>query len=304
MSSKGGSRQKCGNTQGKCDYQKNRRHDVERAVKELAGIGNTHVPKHHLGQNFLVDTRVADRQIRYADVKPEDTVLEIGPGHGILTKRLASKAGKVMAVEYDRDLANELRLDPELKEVGIIEGDALGVDLFSLPKFNKVVANLPYNISSPITFKLLGYPFDIAVLMYQLEFAERMTAKPGNSDYGRLTVNVYCVAECEILEKVPAAAYWPIPKVDSAIVMLRRRQSPPFELANEKVFYGMVDALFSQRRKKIRNSLTPFISRIPSHGIPAGELMWGLPYLDERPEDLSPEQLAELANMICEKTGT
>ncbi|HHH78357.1 MAG TPA: hypothetical protein ENL18_03995, partial [Thermoplasmatales archaeon] len=124
------------------------------------------------GQNFLVDGRIADRQIEYASLKDRDVVLEIGAGYGVLTKRIAAKAGKVVAVEMDSSLADTLEGIPN---ADVIRDDVLNVDLNSL-KFNKVIANLPYQISSPVTFKLLDTTFELGVLMYQKEFAERLVA--------------------------------------------------------------------------------------------------------------------------------
>jgi 16S rRNA (adenine1518-N6/adenine1519-N6)-dimethyltransferase len=138
-----------------------------------------------------------------------------------------------------------------LANVQIVHGDALRIEL---PKFNKVVANLPYGISSDITFRLLEHKFELAVLMYQQEFAERLVAKPGSSDYSRLTVDAYYRAHVELLGEVPPEAFVPQPKITSAIVRLRPRE-PPFEVADEKIFFDVVRALFQHRRQRVRNAL-------------------------------------------------
>ena len=200
-------------------------------------------PTKRLGQNFLLDERIIESQVRFAELSEEDTVLEIGPGLGSLTEVLLKTGAKVVAVEQDPVFCQFLK-----KRFGdrftLTQADA--VKAF-LPKFNKVVSNLPYQISSPITFKLLEIGFDVAVVMLQREFAERMIAKPGTSEYGRLSVGVYYRAECEILLNVPRTAFWPQPKVDSCLVRLAPRKRP-FTVENEQVFHAVTKAIFSHRR--------------------------------------------------------
>src|SRR4030042_3085756 len=135
--------------------------------------------KKNLGQNFLIDKNIAILEVKQANIESDDTVLEIGPGLGILTKLLAEKAKRVIAIEIDENLINKLKKTlPE--NVDLIHEDALNIDFETLPKFNKIVSNLPYQISSPITFKFLDYDFESAILIYQKEFAERLVAKPGS----------------------------------------------------------------------------------------------------------------------------
>jgi 16S rRNA (adenine1518-N6/adenine1519-N6)-dimethyltransferase len=204
------------------------------------------------GQHLVIDSAVLERMVGYAGLSKEDVVLEIGTGTGDLTARLADAAKEVMSIESDARL---LRLARERlrgrKNVRLIHGDATRV---KFPDFDKAVANLPYGISSAITFKLLEHGFELAVLMYQREFAERMVAKPGSADYGRLTVNVYYRAEAEILEEVPPEAFFPPPKVTSAVVRLKPRD-PPFKVADEGRFFAVVRALFQHKRQRVRNSL-------------------------------------------------
>jgi 16S rRNA (adenine1518-N6/adenine1519-N6)-dimethyltransferase len=259
-------------------------------VKAILGsIGKR--PTKRLGQNFLLDDSVIKRQVSCADLTQKDTVLEIGPGLGNLTEELLSTGAKVVAVEQDADFCRFLtkRFGERIQ---LVQADA--VKAF-LPKFNKVVSNLPYQISSPITFKLLGIGFDVAVLMLQREFAERMVAKPGTADYGRLSVGVYYRAECEIMFNVSRDSFWPQPKVDSCIVKLVPK-SPPFKVADEDVFYRVTQAIFSHRRKMVSNSLRvdPAVSGMMSEAVVSR--LDSLPYSSKRAEELSPEMIGELAD--------
>jgi 16S rRNA (adenine1518-N6/adenine1519-N6)-dimethyltransferase len=170
------------------------------------------------------------------------------------------------------------------------------------PKFDVCVSNLPYGISSPITFRLLEHDFRVAILMYQREFAQRMVASPGKPAYSRLTVSVYYKAKCEILEHVPRTAFYPQPEVDSAIVRLSPRK-PPFVLESEKFFFDVVNALFSQRRKKIRNSLKQMIrDELRKRGlytdVSHAKIVGALPFGDLRVGVLTPEELGRLSNEL------
>ena len=159
-----------------------------------------------LGQHFLTDRSVLERIVSFAEIKREDRVLEIGPGTGILTKALAARAGSVYAVEVDPDLAAQLL--GCAPNVLVINADALTV---ILPDYNKIVSNLPYQISSKISYRLLSRPFELAILMFQKEFAERMMALPGSKDYGRLAMIAGFFCQIEILEGVPRTAFRPVP---------------------------------------------------------------------------------------------
>lgn len=238
-----------------------------------------------LGQHFLVDERVLARIGDYASLNEEDRVLEIGPGTGNLTRILSARAGAVYAIEVDPGLASSL--EGRHPNVVVTRGDALKVPL---PDYNKVVSNLPYQISSKITFRLLKRPFDLAVLMYQREFAERMVATRGSGEYGRLTLNVSFRAEAEILEIVPRGAFRPIPQVESAIVRLRPRKTPI--LVDEKAFDDITRVLFSMRRKKVKRSLASMrassdaLSRIDPD------------ILDKRPQELTLDEVALIVRTI------
>jgi 16S rRNA (adenine1518-N6/adenine1519-N6)-dimethyltransferase len=271
---------------------------------------------------MLTDRRVAQRQAEYACLSEEDTVMEIGPGKGILTRVLAARAGKVVAIEKDEAFIPQLENLP--KNVDVIIADAL---VYPLPRFNKVVANLPYVISSSITFRLLETDFELGVLMYQREFAERMCARVGDDQYSRLSVETFRRAECRILEEVPPSAFSPRPKVMSAIVELRPRPCP-FPIKHPEAFSAVARAIFSHRRKSVRNalrseeralgeSLRTEEGRLGSEegrqatdeGAPGlkertlGEFMAGLdgsePLLKRRAETLSPEEIAQLTDRLC-----
>ncbi|MEM2419256.1 MAG: 16S rRNA (adenine(1518)-N(6)/adenine(1519)-N(6))-dimethyltransferase RsmA, partial [Candidatus Hadarchaeales archaeon] len=166
-------------------------------------------PSKRAGQHFLVVEDVLRRMVEYAELSPQDTVLEIGAGIGNLTTLLAERAGKVLALEKDR------RLLPVLRErlSGYDNVELMNVDFLKaeLPPFNKVVSNLPFQISSEATFRLLGMKFELAVLTYQREFARRLVASPGSEDYGRLTVAVGMRAEVELMEEVSPACFFPPP---------------------------------------------------------------------------------------------
>jgi 16S rRNA (adenine1518-N6/adenine1519-N6)-dimethyltransferase len=232
-----------------------------------------------------------------AGLESEDVVLEIGAGIGNLTERLAKKAKKVIAIELDPALVNVLhdRFD-NAGNVEIIFGDALKVDF---PQFDKVVSNLPYSISSELTFKLLRYKFKLGVLMYQYEFAARMVSPPNCKDYSRLTVDTYYFADASILMKVPKGAFQPAPEIDSAVVKLVPRPAP-FEVRDETFFMEFVAAVFSQRRKKLRNAVlnTNYVLKIRTIKDVVDQLPEDL--MNKRAENLTPEQLAEVANLIVD----
>lgn len=236
----------------------------------------------------MIDKQVAGREVDYANPDMEDIVLEIGPGKGILTKLLAKRVKKVIAIEIDSQLVKELKSTlPD--NVTLINADALKIDFKTLPVFNKIVSNLPFQISSPITFKLLKHSFSKAVLIYQKDFAERMIAGSGSKNYSRLSVGIYYKTRCRILETVSKEFFYPMPKVDSSIVELIPRENPPFTVVNEKFFFDVTKKLFGHRRKKIKNILEDVHTKLEN-----------IPYLDRRIEELTPEQIGELSNLLFE----
>ena len=208
----------------------------------------------NLGQNYLIDRNKRDQIIGYGDIDKDDVVLEIGTGIGTLTIELARKAKKVIAIEQDENICRILaeRLKKEkIDNVELINEDALSVDF---PKFNKIVSNLPYQISSPITFKFLDYDFDLAILMYQKEFADRMNGEVGSKNYSRLSAMLYFKCEVETLTHVSAESFIPKPKVDSTVVKLTPKDNQ-IEDIDFKTYSNFTKALFQHRNKKIRNAL-------------------------------------------------
>ncbi|QCW02334.1 16S ribosomal RNA methyltransferase A [Natrinema pallidum] len=207
-------------------------------------------------QHFLVDDRVLDRLPTYLDETDADTshLLEIGGGTGALTDRLLAIGDEVTVVERDRDLAAFLREEfageIDAGELTVIAGDALEVDL---PDFTASVSNLPYGVSSEIAFRLFPEKQPL-VMMFQQEFAERMVADPGTSEYGRLSVSSQHYADVELVESIPKEAFSPPPAVQSAVVRAVPRD-PDYAVENEAFFLRFVKALFTQRRKTIRNAI-------------------------------------------------
>lgn len=239
-----------------------------------------------LGQHFLINRTVVQHEVAYVYIFPDETVLEIGSGKGILTQLLAQAAKQVIAVEIDQALIDQLQTWIP-KNVTLISADILNIDFSDLPSFTKVVANLPFSISSPVTFKLLDYPFTKAILIYQKDFAQRMVATPGTKEYSRLSVNVYYKSYCKILENVSKESFFPSPRVDASIVELIPRTQPPFVLPDEKLFFEITAELFNHRRKKIKTTLGKKYT-----------LSRRLPYADQRVEELTPEQIGEISTSI------
>jgi 16S rRNA (adenine1518-N6/adenine1519-N6)-dimethyltransferase len=245
--------------------------------------------KPRFGQHFLNDQSIAQREISYAGITKDDIVLEIGPGKGIITKLLAAYAKEVIAIEIDPRLATELQKTLP-RNVTLLCKDALTVDFTTLPRFSKIVSNLPFEISSPIMFKFLECRFSIAVLIFQKDFAERLVASPGTKEYSRLTVNVSYKATCRILETIPRDCFSPPPKVDSAIVELIPAPVPRFSVQNEPFFFELTKQLFTHRRKKIRYTIKSLYGDLKD-----------LPFLDHRVEQLTPEQIGYLSDLISER---
>jgi 16S rRNA (adenine1518-N6/adenine1519-N6)-dimethyltransferase len=255
-------------------------------------------PKKRLGQNFVTNRALLQKMISYASVSREDTVLEVGAGLGFLTQLLSPKCKRVIAVEVDprliRILRSELR---DLGNVDLIEGDVLSL---SVPQFNKVVSTPPYSISSPLLFWLLKRRFDCAVLTFQKEFAERLNAPVGSRDYGRLTVGTYYRAEAELLDHVPRSMFYPPPDVDSMVVRLKPREKPPFPVEDEEAFFKLVQTLFTQRNKKVRNAIVPFLrGRMKKADVT--RLADSLLFHDKRVRKLAPEDFGALSNEIVRR---
>lgn len=223
-----------------------------------------------LGQNFLIDERVVEGIVEAAEVTADDTVLEIGPGIGTLTQALAETGARVVAVELDRRLVDVL--SKTLKgydNVRVVHGDILQINILeevAAPSF-KVVANLPYYITTPIIMGLLEQrmPIERLVTMVQKEVAERMVAPPGGKDYGALSVAVQYYTEPKVSFLVPPGSFLPPPAVESAVIRCLVRGEPPVNIKSEKTFFRVVKAAFSQRRKTLANALK-------AGGVPAQDL--------------------------------
>jgi len=239
------------------------------------------------GQHFLIDHNIIEKELSIASLTKNDIVLEIGPGKGAITQELARKVKQVIAIEIDQHLYHNLLNDiPE--NVTLICDDVMKVDFSLLPSFTKVVANLPYQISSPITFKLLDYSFEKAVLIYQKEFAERMIASPNTGQYGRLSVNIFYKATCELIQTISKHCFSPKPKVDSAMIKLIPRDEPAFSVQNEPFFFEITKELFSYRRKKIKNIIHQ------KYNIDKNLICFG----EKRVEMLSAEEIGLLSDEI------
>ena len=215
------------------------------------------------GQNFLIDSHVLDRIAAAAELTEEDAVLEIGPGIGTLTQHLAERAGKVLAVEIDRALIPILEESlADYDNVEILQGDILEQNLDELAeklggRSIKVVANLPYYITTPILMTLLESKLPIVsiTVMVQREVAERMQASPGGKDYGALSLAVQYYAEAEIVANVPQHCFLPRPKVGSAVICLKKYREKPVQVENETLLFRIIRASFNQRRKTLVNGL-------------------------------------------------
>lgn len=219
-----------------------------------------------LGQNFLVDANIISKILREAELSEQDTVVEIGPGLGTLTREIAQKAGLVLAVEVDRDLLPILEETlAESNNVKVIQGDALKVNFDDLVADYtgyhgdyKIIANLPYYITTPLLMHLLEhkFKFSIMLVMVQEEVARRMVALPGSKDYGALSIAVQFHSSPGLVCKVSRNVFVPRPEVGSAVVKLVRRNIPAVKVRNEKTFFSIVRAAFGRRRKTILNALS------------------------------------------------
>ncbi|KRL83329.1 16S rRNA (adenine(1518)-N(6)/adenine(1519)-N(6))-dimethyltransferase RsmA [Ligilactobacillus apodemi] len=241
-----------------------------RAIMESYGL----TFKKSLGQNFLTDINILNKIVAAADVTEADDVIEIGPGIGALTEQLAKRAHQVMALEIDD------RLIPVLKDtlapydnVTIVHQDVLKADLKALIAQNfdgkhnlKIVANLPYYITTPIILHLLDTKIDFEkiVVMMQKEVADRLAATPGNKDYGSLTVAVQYEMDADIAFIVPKTVFIPQPKIDSAIIVLEKKDSQPYQPADEEFFKKMVKGIFLHRRKSLWNNLQGLYGKDPA----------------------------------------
>ncbi len=267
------------------------------------------------GQNFLVDANILEKIIRLSEITKDDCVIEIGPGIGTMTQYLAESAGKVIAIEIDRHLIPILEETlKEYKNVTIMNEDVLKVDIKKIveEKNNgnpiKVVANLPYYITTPIVMGLFesGVPLQDITIMVQKEVAERMQVGPGSKDYGALSLAVQYYARPEVLLQVPGTCFMPRPAVGSAVIRLKRYEKPPVTAQDEKKMFAVIRAAFGQRRKTLSNALAGGLTYADSKGNPVQvnrqqvcavlEKMGIKP--DIRGEALTLAQFAELSNLL------
>lgn len=254
----------------------------------------SHIPRKRFGQNFLHDPRVIARIIGAIAPRPDDHLVEVGPGQGAITLELLKAAGKLEAVELDRDLIEPLKARcAGAGEFTVYQGDALKFDFCSLAGDGRplrLVGNLPYNISTPLLFHFLDQSACIADMhfMLQKEVVDRMAAGPGSKTYGRLSVMLQTRCAVEPLFEIGPGAFNPPPKVDSAIVRLVPHAAPPFQIDDMALFAGIVGQAFGQRRKTLRKSLQALI--------PAAAFERAGIAPTERPEQLAPADFARLAN--------
>ena len=265
------------------------------------------------GQNFLIDENVVEKIVRDAGVTKDDFVLEIGPGIGTMTQILCENAREVVADEIDDKLIPILTEDTLswYDNVTVIHEDILKLDIVKLAnernggKPIKVVANLPYYITTPIIMGLFEshVPLDSITIMVQKEVADRMQVGPGTKDYGALSLAVQYYAKPQILLNVPASCFMPRPNVDSAVIQLTRYEKPPVEVADEHLMFRLIRASFNQRRKTMTNSVgnSPEMS-VSKEQMAAALEKCGLS-ATVRGEALTLAQFAELANVLSEDTG-
>ena len=262
------------------------------------------------GQNFLIDTHVLEKIISAANITKKDMVLEIGPGIGTMTQYLAEAAGKVIAVEIDRNLIPILgETLGSYENVTVINEDVMKLDIAELAEREnggrpiKVVANLPYYITTPIIMGLFEkhVPLESITVMVQKEVAERMQTGPGNKDYGALSLAVQYYAEPYIVANVPPNCFMPRPKVGSAVIRLTCHEKPPVEVRDEKLMFDIIRASFNQRRKTLVNGL----NNSPVLDFSKEEILQAVESLGKgagvRGEALALEEFAALSNALSEK---
>ncbi|WP_051174364.1 16S rRNA (adenine(1518)-N(6)/adenine(1519)-N(6))-dimethyltransferase RsmA [Marinimicrobium sp. LS-A18] len=270
---------------------------MSRPGKQRMGNGEApHRARKRFGQNFLVDGNVIDRIVGAINPQPGELLVEIGPGKGALTARLADKAEHLRVIELDRDLVPWLKVQFEKHpDFELFQADALKFDFTTLMKDEqslRIVGNLPYNISTPLIFHLLTYAGQVKDMhfMLQKEVVKRMAAGPGEKAYGRLGIMVQYDCQVEPLFEVPPGAFDPAPKVDSAVVRLTPHARRPFTATNRNTLSQLVNVAFQQRRKTLRNALKNLVEPEQLDQLPVDASL--------RPEALSLEDYVRLANAI------
>ena len=261
-----------------------------------------------LGQNFLIDDNIVDKIVAGAGIGPSDKIIEVGPGIGTLTREMASRAGALMAVEIDKNLIPILTDTlGDYENVKIVNEDIIKADIRGLIDENlsggpvKLVANLPYYITTPIIMRLLEEDINVTdiVVMVQKEVAERMNAQPGGKDFGALSVAVQFYCDTEIVAKVPRHLFVPQPNVDSIVIALRVRPERKYRVDNEDLFFKVAKAAFGQRRKTLLNSIAS-MGNLSKDMVKEALEEAGIDP-KRRGETLSLDEFANLSNVIGNK---
>lgn len=254
----------------------------------------THRPKKNLGQNFLIDDNIVRKLVNALKISDEDYVLEIGSGHGVITRHVVGEVQKVVAVELDRVLASELRRKfPNSENFELIEDDFLKLslkNLFGEYKQWKVFGNIPYHLTSHIIFKMIEHRQHVQslTLMIQKEVAQRIQAKPNSKLYGIISIYSQLYADVDYLFTVSNNVFYPKPKVDSAVIQWNFLPQPRYDIDNESTLKKIIRSMFGMRRKVLRNSLKPFLNNAKNMPID----------LAKRPEQLTIEEIVTLSNCI------
>jgi 16S rRNA (adenine1518-N6/adenine1519-N6)-dimethyltransferase len=266
--------------------------DVTWVRRELERLGIPALKR--FGQHFLVDNQARDELIAIANLTPSDTVLEVGPGLGFLTSVLAQKAGRVIAVEKDRTLAGYLKNRfAKYHNLEVVQADVLST---SIPDNAKIVSSPPYNISSKLILQIMASRFKFAALLLQDEFVRRLTAPAGSRDYGRLTVMLQSRAIAKLIKRVSRSAFYPSPKVDSALVTITPVKES--HIRDAKLFEDLVRVLFTQRRRKLTTVLSRYLERrYPGQ---SDLILIRVMAPEKRVYEMTPNELVAMSNQIAE----
>lgn len=266
--------------------------DVAWVRRDLDELGIP--PLRRLGQHFLIDRKARDELIALAELTANDGVLEVGPGLGFLTSILVEKAGQVTAIEKDPILAAYLKKKfANCRNLDVVQGDVLA-SIF--PENTKIVSSPPYNISSKLILRILHCEFRLATLMMQEEFVKRLTASSGSGEYGRLTVMLQIGAKAEYLGIVNRSAFYPKPRVDSALVRIKPTKEVP--MSDRALFEDMVRALFTQRRRKMHGVLTRYLERkFPAQST---RILQRVFITEKRVYETTPQEFAALSDQIAD----